>query len=75
MDKQQALNTLNQYLSEHGGNENSTLDDWSISDFKNALLFSVPAPSRSNYLYLVKDGNVVGFSPSTMSLDDAYASL
>jgi hypothetical protein len=72
-DIQQALDALNKYLQEHNGSGDSNLEDWTISDFQDALLFSAPAPSRSNYLYLVKESKVVGFAPSTTSFDEACA--
>ena len=75
MKKQQALDVLNKYLLENNGSGDSSLEDWSISHFEDALLISVPPPSRSNFLYLVKESTVIGFAPSTTSFDEAYALL
>ncbi|HEY4225754.1 MAG TPA: hypothetical protein VGM70_08070 [Pseudolysinimonas sp.] len=73
--QESALGTLNTWLAEHGVLESSALDDWDVSPFDDALLFSSAGQRRANRLYLVRRGVVVAFSPSTTTFDQAYAQL
>ena len=50
------------------------LEEWQATEFEDAYLVS-PAGRRSNRLYFVRGDDVVAFSPSVTSFDDAYARL
>lgn len=71
MDTQAALNALNTHLN----NASTTLEDWDITEYNDALVFSVKSPARSNLLYLVNDAQVKSFSPSNQTLEEAYSEL
>ena len=70
-----ALGALNTWLADHGVLEPSAIEDWNISPFEDALLFSSSGQRRSNRLYLVRGSAVVAFSPSMTTLDEAFARL
>jgi hypothetical protein len=53
----------------------SELSSWSVSDYKEGVIFSSPPPLRSNRLFLVLGERVVSFSPSRVTIEDAYNSL
>lgn len=71
MNTQDALNNLNSYLN----STNTTIEDWDVSEYKGALIFSVKAPARSNALYIVKNAQVKSFAPSTQTIEEAYSEL
>ena len=50
------------------------LEGWQATEFEDAVLVSAGG-QRSNRLYFVRGDDVVAFSPSVTSLDDAYARL
>lgn len=73
---EEALGTLNAWLAEHGqGASTFGQNDWAISAYREAFLFSPSGGRRSNRLYLVRGIEVTPFSPATTSLDEAYAEL
>lgn len=74
MNKEQAFLTLNEHFQQQGLNV-SLMDDWTITPFQDAFVFSPANGLRSNRLYMVRDDKVKSFSPATESIEEAYSSL
>ena len=71
-----AVETLNRWAVENGVfDAHSTLDDWNVSEFKDALVFTPSGQRRSNLVYLVRGDAVSAFPPSVVSFDEGYAQL
>jgi len=70
-----AIAVLARWLSQHGAAADAGEDGWQVSAFEDCFLLTPSGGRRSNQLYLVRGQSVVAFSPATMSLDDAYATL
>ena len=51
---------------------NSTVDDWSISPYKDAHILGSGGARFSNRLYFIKNGKAFAFSPSLISVESAY---
>jgi hypothetical protein len=71
MNAQDALNTLSTHLN----NASTTLEDWDVTEYKDALVFSIKAPARSNRLYLVKATKIKSFSLTSQTTEEAYSEL
>ena len=70
------LAVLEAWLQSHGLEEAPIhAEGWQATEFEDALIFSPSDQRRSNRLYLVRGSEVIAFAPSSISLDDAYASL
>ena len=67
--------TLLKWLGDRGiDTTQAKVSDWKVSKHVDAMLY-VPVARRSNRVYLVRGDRVVGFSPGSVLVSEAYESL
>lgn len=74
--RNEALATLNAWLAQRGQDISSSHEAfWTITEYRDAFVFSPAMERRSNLLYVVRGSRIGAFSPATASLDEVYADL
>ena len=74
--RNEAHATLNAWLAQRDESFSSSQEAaWTISEYRDAFVFSPPEGRRTNLLYVVRGPRVRSFSPATDSLDEVYEEL
>lgn len=75
-DRDESIHALNAWFAEHNENYRiSNKEDWEISEYRDAFLFSPSDGRRSNLLFLVRGTDVSVFSPASSSIEEVYSNI